>query len=219
MNTLAASFDSTGSQGARMLDPRSPQGGLIRSIRLQAQITQAPGQGDRRLQLLQDNEVGAPVAQPLRQHRPDPPEAANDDMVSQAIDLAAHALDPEDLVDLIESDELHQRTGQVNHAGAAQNDGGDRDTAQQRRIKRANLVVADGIDRQNHHVECVAKRPAGFHIGANGDRHHHQHVKHAEYQVAQRRPEQPVRYMRDGAARVCENGRLMDLADLNAPWG
>ena len=113
-------------------------------------------------------------------------------MVSQAIDLIAHALDPEDLVDLIEGDELHQRTGQVNHAGAAQDDGGDRDTAQQRRFNRANLVVADGVDRQNHHVEGIAKRPAGFHVGDNGDRHHHQHVKHAEYQVAQRRPEQSV---------------------------
>ena len=97
-------------------------------------------------------------------------EAADDDVARKPVDVFLHAADPEELVELAGRDELHEAARDEDHIHAAGDDQAHGDGAQRRRLDRQDLPVADREDRDDHHVDRVADRPALQRVGEGRDR-------------------------------------------------
>ena len=101
---------------------------------------------------LKDDEFGFSLFQLLRQHLAQPTVAADDDMFVEVFDLLVHPRCSKNFLQLVVCYELHERAGQVNHAGTADYDQNDRNRAQRDRVDRPHLFEADGEHRQDDHV-------------------------------------------------------------------
>ena len=58
--------------------------------------------------------------------------------------------------------------------------------AQNRRIDWGDLAIADRIDRENNHIDCIVQTPSRGHIGQRGRDGDGQHESQASDQISQR---------------------------------
>ncbi len=173
-----------GGERMRPHDPGGDQGGLGGGVAVDAQIALRARLLGAGLVVFENDEPGAARAQRLRERRAEAAEAADDDVPLELVDLIVHALEPHDLVDLAEGDELHQRAGEEDDAGAAEHDQRDGDDVQRRRVDRADFAETHRVDRDDHHVEGIAEAPADRHVGDGGGGHHDDRVDDADGEVA-----------------------------------
>ena len=96
----------------------------------------------------------------------------------------------DDSIDLTKGDELHQRAGQKDDAGAAQHDQRNGDGIQGRGIDGPDFAVANRVDGGDDHVDGISEAPAGGHIGGGAEHHYRDRVDDAAGKIADRRVEQ-----------------------------
>ncbi len=144
------------------------------------------GGGDTFFGMVDDDEIALRGLEFATEHLANPAEAANDHMIGKLVDVLLHAAAPENLLELAGGDQLEQAAGEKDHPRAARNDQRDRNGAQNRRIDRDDLAIADRIDRKNNHIDGVIQIPSRGHVGQRGRDGDDQHESQASDQISQR---------------------------------
>ncbi len=174
-----------GREGAGAGDARLPHDILVGRVPLDEMQAGLARRADALLGMVDDDETGAAGLQFMTQHLSDPAEAADDDVIGELVDVLLHAARSQNLLNLAGGDQLEHAAGQEDHARAADDDQSLGNGAKSRRVDRMNLAIADGIDRQHHHIERVARAPPLRHIGERADRRHDQHEGDDGDEIAQ----------------------------------
>ncbi len=113
-------------------------------------------------------------------------------MVGELVDFSVHAPHAQNLLQRAQGEELHQRTGKEDHAGAAEHHGAHGQRVQIRGVDRMHFAVAHGEHRQRHHVERVLEVPSGLHVSGRGQDHDHEHEQRDADKIARGENEKSV---------------------------
>jgi len=133
--------------------------------------------------MVDDNEFTLRSFDFATEHLANPAEAADDHMIGELVDVLLHAAAPVNLLELAGGDQLEQAAGEKHHSRAARDDQGDRYGAQNRRVDWRDLAIADRINREDNHIDCIVQAPSRSQRGRDGDG---QHEGKASEQVSQR---------------------------------
>jgi hypothetical protein len=113
-------------------------------------------------------------------------------VVGELIDLGVHAPRAQDLLQRTQGEELHQRAGEEDHAGAAEHHGAHGQGVQIGGVDRMHFAIADGEHRQRHHVDRVLEVPSGLHVAGRGHDHDDEHEQADADEIARRKKEKIV---------------------------
>ena len=132
-----------GGEHTRAFDPGGLERSFVGGVGCQVKIPGIPCLGDFVGAAFEDDEWRFCFGQFRCQLVADPAKTADDGVAGKLFYLRLHAVQSHQFANLEVRENLHERAGQYDHAGASKNDSGFVEGAQPRRVDGADFAVTD----------------------------------------------------------------------------